>query len=263
METEEMAEELAGAILGEEQETESPEIEATETAEETPEPASEVVEEPEEEVKVPLKALQEERRKRQEYEARLKDIEDKVSATPKEQTLEDIYAADPQGTTSRINAEIARLQNDDPFANAEQIEKLRDLKVELREKVVNRTSQAERAFIQDLQREVPDLAAKQDVYTDFAIEELGYDRQTLQQLSNPALVGAQAAIKFVKSIATQHARANAAVTAKAKAVQPQPTRTEAPGTGVKTSGTDLGKLKQDAARTGDWSKYLEAAGVLD
>lgn len=250
------AEEIPAEV---EEATEEP---TEETAEETEVPAT-----PEEgtDVKVPLKALQEEKRKRQEYEAKLKEIEERLNAVPQpkqEQSLEDIYAADPQGTTSRINAEIARLQNDDPFQNAEQIERLRDLKIELREKVQVRQVTSEKQFVAELQREVPDLQAKSDEYTKFALEQLGYDRETLATLTNPSIVGGKAAIKFVKAVATQYARANATQTIKAKSVQAQPTKTETPGSGSPPSNNELAEAWKTAEATGNFTDYLVKAGLV-
>lgn len=256
---------IAGAMLGEEPpaaepepETEAPET-PTETAEETTAPVAEV-DEKEDDIKVPLKALQEEKRKRQEYEARLKELEERVK--PKEETIEDLYDKDPQGVTSRINAEIARLQNDDPFANAEAIERLRDLKIELKEKSTMRRVTSEQSFVANLQREVPDLHQKADAYTDFAITELGYDRHTLETLTNPAIVGPQAAINFVKTVAAQYNKAQAVKTVQQKAVQPKPTTSEPPGKGIPAQTQDIGRLKAEAKASGDWSKYLDAVGAL-
>lgn len=274
------AEEIAGAILGEE--PEAPEEAAPETVEETVETeeattatettteAPETADEPaEEETKVPLKALQEERRKRQEYEARLKEVEEKIKPTAEPPTIESLYLQDPQGVTSRINLEIAKLQNDDPYGNAEAIERLRDLKIELRETGINHRRAAEtqqvhemQSFVNDIARAVPDFQNKVQVLTEFATNDLGLSDVAISQLSNPAIVGKEAAKDFIVHVAKQYEAKQAAATVKQKAVQPKPTTVEAPGTGSKPSAENLGNLFEEAKRTGNWDKYLDAKGVL-
>jgi hypothetical protein len=275
------AEEIAADILGmnEEPSEEAPQVEEQpETVEEVEETtSSEVAEEvsevvEEEDTKVPLKALVEERRKRQEYEAKLKEIEEKVNAqTPKEPpTIEQLYETDPQGTTSRINAEIARLQNDDPFGNAEAIERLRDLKIELREtSIINKQNgqtkalQEQQAFVNELTAAIPDLPKKTQALTEFAMTEMGMTDEALQRLSNPQLVGKEAAKAFITMVNKQYEQKQAATSVRSKAVQPKPTSVESPGTGSRQSAENIGNLKAEAIRSGDWSRYLAATGVLD
>lgn len=263
------AEDVAGAILGEEPETTEQAEETTteETAAEETVPATteeettttEEVEEPEE-VKVPLKALQEERRKRQALEAQLKAAENKPKG---QETIEDMFIRDPAGTLTSINAEIKRLAEEDPYGNAAQIETLRDLKTDLRERGQSHQQAQAQEFVKELNTIIPDFMSKQRALTKFAVEELGYDMDELSESTNPQVVGKRSALATIRVIAKQYEKATAAKTVKQKEVATKPTAVEAPGTGAKPSAESIDRLMEEARETGDWSKYLDARGLLD
>jgi hypothetical protein len=239
---------------------ETAEIEEATAATEVDETAPEVVEEAED-TKVPLKALQEERRKRQEYEAKIREYEAQ-QAPPQPQTLADMYLADPQGTEASIYNEIARLAQEDPYSNAVAIAKLQALVPKLEREAATRVQSEDSRFMQALNTAIPDFSQKVPVLTDFARNELGYSDDTIARLSNPKVVGPQAALDFVKSVAKQFDQKQAVRTVQQKAVQPKPTKVEQPGTGVPQSVETLSSLKAEAMRTGKWARYLEASGAL-
>jgi hypothetical protein len=213
-----------------------------------------------------------ETKKRQEAEAKARELEERLAALEatkaepqkpeSEMTIDDWYEKDPKGTQERINAEIARLMGDDPYANAAQVERLRDLKIELKERASTRFEAKKNQFLAELNKAVPDFVAKQKGLSEFAKAELGYDDETLNNLSNPLVVGPRAAISFVKSIAKVYEKSNAASTVGTKQVKPQPTRVEAPGQGLPPRQDDLKAAFKRAEETGSWAEYLVKAGLV-
>jgi hypothetical protein len=117
---------------------------------------------------VPLAALEDERRKRQDAEARLAEREVKPTAPAK--TMEEYYEADPQATIAYINNEIAKLQNDDPFGSALQVEQLRDLKIELKEKVSSKTMKRQNEYAAKITAAIPDFLEVKPALEKFATE---------------------------------------------------------------------------------------------
>ena len=260
-----------------EQEVQEQEIVETETVEEQTEPTSEVVEEvSEEEVEVeekpepktvPLDALQDERKKRQELERKLEEISEGVNTLKSQSPPKDIYEAydrDSQGVVRDLNAEIKRLVGDDPYGNAAQIEQLRDLKDELRRREftniqsqLNQQTTASKV-LSVITKEVPDFAKKVPELERFAIEELGYTPQELQKRTDFALGddAAREVIRINKLYEKMTAKPQA------KAVKPKPTKVEGPGQGVSKPEIDMNKLIQEAQKSGDWTKVFDARGLL-
>lgn len=156
---------------------------------------------------VPLAALEDERRKRQDLEAenaRLKgSVKPPETASPVK-SIEDYYLEDPKGTTEYINGEIARLQNEDPYTNALQVEKLRDLKLELREKVAVRGAEKAEEYARKVSAIIPDMVTAAPILTKFAVEQLGYSMDDLARVTTPQIVGEKAALATLSLIKRQY-----------------------------------------------------------
>lgn len=278
----EMLNEVLGELTGQpevEQDTEVETGEAveTETTGETQE-RTDAVEEVETEATpatdegktVPLKALQEERRKRQEYEAKIAELE--MAKTPhkqeatQSQSLEEWYEADPQAATYAINQEIARLQVDDPYnpQTLAQIEYLRDKKIELAKTVDTRVQTRNMELYNDAKKLVPDYETKKEQLFDFATTSLGFSQEDLFRMTNPNIVGKSAALNMLKVINSQYDSANAVKTVNQKKATTQATKVEKPGDGsnMEAATPSLSKLKEAARATGDWTAYLEGIGAI-
>lgn len=266
MDTQAFADQHAAELLGLEVPIAEEEVEKVEDVEEettaTTETEVEVMEEPQEE-KVPLKALQEERRKRQELEQRLKEKEQQKPEQQGNETVDQMYQRDPQGTISAINQEITRLVNDDPYTHAEAIERLRDMKVDLRERNMQAQQVQAGRFVQELNMAVPNFQQKAPLLVEFAINELGYSNETLAQFSNPQAVGPKAAIEFTAMINKAYESKKAIETVRQKQSQPKPTPTERPGDGAGSQqNVNIKQIKERAQSTGNYADYLEAIGAI-
>lgn len=240
----------------------------SEVVEEVPEPVEEeVVEEAEEPKTVPLDALQDERKKRQKLEEQLAEISENVQSLKSEKPPKDIYEAydrDSKGVVRDLNAEIKKLSTEDAYANAAQIEQLRDLKDDLRRREftniqtqLNQQTTASKV-LSTITREVPDFAKKVDDLTKFAIDELGYTQQELTERTDFALgdVAAREVIRINKLYEKMTAKPQK------KEVKKKPTTVEDAGKGVQKSGPDMSQLMANAQKTGDWTEYFEAKGLL-
>lgn len=180
----------------------------------------------------------------------------------REKTIYDHYDEDPRGTEQYLNQEIKRLAEEDPFGNAYQIEQLRDLKIELKQTASVRAVERQNRFVSELVREVPDFTKKSDILTRFAVERLGMSLESLTVMTNPKIVGERAAIEQVKAINALYEEANAKATLSTKEVK-KVTPVERAGTGEpQAKGPNIQKLKEEGHRTGDFTKYYEAIGVL-
>lgn len=245
----------------EEQEVEQEEPEQEEGGLETEETGAEQETVPPTERTVPLKALEEERRKRQELENRLLEREQEQTRQPNEQkTIYDYYEENPKQVMDYLNSEIARMSQDDPFGNAAQIESLRDQKIELRAWAEGRKRERENRF----NSAISDLARDREGIAKFAVDQLGYTPAEFAMLTDPFKVGDSVAIKNMKLIKRQFDAANAGTTVKNKEVRKQPTPVESSTGEVRRTDTTINKLKERAQSTGkteDWAAYLEAGGT--
>jgi len=213
---------------------------------------------------VPLKALEEERRKRQELEAKLLERDSAPQGQQQQKTLYDYYEENPKATIDYLNSEIARLSQEDPYTNAGQIEALRDQKVELRTWAEGRKRDKETRFNDEVAKIAPDYQKQRQEILKFAVETIGYTKTEFESLVNPAIVGESIAVKNLKLIKRQYDAANAGVTVKQKETRKQPNPVEQ-STGVVTrKDTTIQQLKENALKTGStaaWAKYIEAGGT--
>lgn len=250
-----------------------------EVAEETPQEEVEAVEETGEEVEVtptaeddetdeetgtvPVKAVVEERRKRQALEKEVEELKKSQPPPqpqpPAQKTVYDYYDEDPQSVMQWINGEIAKLTEEDPFGNVAKIELLRDQKADLRQYGISKASELSTSFRQEIQKAVP----KMDAVTEYAVKELGYSSDEMKFLTAPAQNKAEAdfKLKTLKTIQRAYDKENAGKGIDKKEVKRQPTQVERPGSGVSTPSPKLQKLLDEAKRTGNWMAYIEAAGI--
>jgi hypothetical protein len=168
---------------------------------------------------VPLAALEDERRKRQDAEARLAEREVKPAAPAK--TMEEYYEADPQATIAYINNEIAKLQNDDPFGSALQVEQLRDLKIELKEKVSSKTMKRQNEYAAKITAAIPDFLEVKPALEKFATENLGYSYEDLGRMTDPRVVG-ENALNTMKLIKRQFDMVSGRTPVKRESQAPEP-----------------------------------------
>lgn len=267
-----------GAILNQEEVQVEQVEEETEPTSEEPEQEEPVEEE--EEKKVPLKAVMEERKKRQEYEERLKRQEEEIQAL--KQTLpkpppKDVYEAydqDSNGVIASLNNEIDKLVADDPYGHASRIEKLRDLKAELRNREVQKitqhlSQQTEAAkVIAEVKAACPDIdeliAPQGDEpvgpLVRFAVEQLGYTQEDLQELEpHRGMSAARKAKALYKAYKLAHP------TPEKKEAKPRPTPVEQAGRGIPKQAVNADALFERAKRSGkndDWAEYFIAKGLV-
>ena len=150
-----------------------------------------------------------ERKKRQAVEAELEQLKQQQKPEPiqpsnQQETIEDMFVRDPRGTTEMINAEIAKLVEDDPYGNAVQIERLRDLKADLRDTGKAKASEKVNTFAAEVNKAIPDFAAKRDALTKYAVEQLGYTVEDLAKVTNFQIVGEKAALNTIRLINQQY-----------------------------------------------------------
>lgn len=203
---EEIQAEQAEEIAGEAPVEETGEEETGETPEETGE-EEEATPATEEKKTVPIKAVLEERRKRQALEDEIRKLKEEQQAkqpTPQkpveQKTLYEHYDDNPKAVTDWINGEIARLTNEDPYENALQIENLRDQKAELKLYGQQRQVTKQNTFIAELNKAIPNITDRAPKLIQFAQTELGYTPEDINALTNPNLVGEAMAIKNTKMI---------------------------------------------------------------
>ncbi len=212
----------------------------------------EVVEEVIEEVvipkTVPLAALEDERRKRQEAEA-------KLAARPQGaapvKSMEDYYEENPAGTISYINNEIARLQNEDPYGNALQVEQLRDMKIELKEKTATRTMARQNEYAGKITAAIPDFLTVKPALEKFAIEALGYTYEDLGRMTDPRIVGENAALNTMKLIKKQYDMISGATPIKRESQAPEPLPNKLGGG---SAPTEVDPEKMSTAEWMAWDK---------
>ena len=262
----EQEEQLGEEILEEEESFEP------ETVEEETEPTSEEVEQdsqPEEEPEpktVPVDALVDERRKRQELERRLDEISQGVQSLQQGKppsTLEEAYDRDPQGVMRDLNAEIKKLSEDDAYGHASQIELLRDKKDELRrreftnlQKQLNQQTTAQKAA-SIVMREIPDFNKRSQELTRFAAEELGYTQEDFERTN---FVNGESAAREILRVNRLYEKFHAKP--EKKKGKPKPTQVEGAGKGVQKTEPSLQSLLEKARETGDWTEYFDAKGLL-
>lgn len=247
------------APTAEVEEAEEEETEEVET-EEVEEVEAEEVEE-EEPKKVPLDALKDERRKRQELQERLDQLEQRISEPQpqKPKSLEESYREDPKGVMNALTDQIAAAEQE---GNVVQAERLRDLKQDLRntDVVALRKSQEQQIKQQQLNQAlleaVPDYATKHKVLTDFAIEEMGYSMQELAQRTDPATQGV-AGIKEIVRINNLYEKFMAKSTVPKKKVK-KVTSVEKPSSGGGKKPDNLAKKFKQAKESGNTSDWADA-----
>jgi hypothetical protein len=256
----------------------------TEMVEEQTEPTAEVeeaVEEQEEEVveevaeeeptMVPLASLKDERGKRQALEDELRGYKDGVAAVKTQQpeqapkTLEEAFDRDPEGVVRDLNLEIRRLRDEDPHGNANDIDTLLDRKADLRNRefhnIQNQLNQqtATQKVLSTVTREIPDFNQKIKALQDFALNELDYTNEELTERIAPH--NGDAAAREILRINKLYERFNAKP--QAKVVKAKATKVEGAGKGVTNTGPDLNSLKDQAMKSGDWTDYMDAKGLLE
>lgn len=207
--------------------------------------------------------LQEAAEIRKELERIRQDIE---AAKPKAQP-KDIYEAydqDPEGVSQYVDGEITRLIREDAAANAGQIEQLRNLKDQFRDRELNKLrtqstqSRQIAEVVADIQRTVPDIATKQNALAKFALEVMGYTPEELAAATDPAVAGRQA-VQVISRINQTYDRFMAGKTVAQKQVRPKPTAVESPGRGFESKQINpIDTLKKKAIETGNFRDYFLA-----
>ena len=264
----------ADAILGVE-ETGEVEQEVPPTSEEEPQAVAEVDDEDLGKT-VPVKAVIEERKKRQELEAQLQAVQQRqdemlraIQANQPVTPPKDVYEAydrDPQGVVRDLNAEIKRLVAEDPYGQADKIEGLRDLKDELRRREVSNITQTlsqqtqAQQVLGAIHQAIPDFANRFQPLCKFACDELGYDPQELAQAVD--VRRGEAAVREWKRIDKMFQKMNATPTT--KEARPRATPVEPAGRGIPKSQPNHNAIFERAKQTGstqDWAAYLEAKGL--
>lgn len=187
------------------------------------------------------------------------------SAKPKEQP-KDIYEAydqDPKGVLEYVDGEIGRLIQEGAADNAIQIEQLRNLKDQFRDrelqKLRSQSTQASQVHqaMQEIRKQVPDIAQKEQALAKFAIEVMGYTPEELAQVTNPAI--GMSAVQAIARINRTYDRFNAGRTVQTKKEKPKPTQVETPGRGFEPKQTNpLEDLKKNAIKTGNFRDYFLA-----
>lgn len=137
----------------------------------------------------------------------------KTSADPKEQYYTQ-YKNDPVGFTDLVNREIERLkESDDIYESTKQITSLQAAlnsfhakynkeqseaykQREVMESVNRLSAETENA----LQKDIPEFVKVRDELTKFAVENMGYTMEELGNLTNPAVVGKDLAVKNTKVV---------------------------------------------------------------
>lgn len=279
MEEKVSVDEMINASLEEPEEVEETvEEETVPTTDETEseEVDEEVVEESDEEVEtdrktVPLTALEDERRKRQEYERQLKELQEglnEVKGKVPQEAPKDIFEAfdrDPKGVTRDLNARIKQLRAEDPIGYADEIDSLQDLKSDLRvREVQNIQKQLQKQtktseVLQKINSVVPDFNSKVGVLEEFAIKELGYTREDLIRATN--FDNGDAAVREVARINKLYERFHAKP--EKKVVKKKPTEVEGAGKGIKKADVSREELMARAKETGDWAGYMEQLGLAE
>lgn len=216
---------------------------------------------------VPIDALQDERRKRQELERKLDGLEKGMDSLKDKAQPKDIFEAydrDSSGVMRDLNSEIQKLSSDNAYENAPQIERLRDLKDDLRKREftnlqqnLNRQTEAQKV-LSEIVREIPDFQKKTETLTEFAIEELGYTKEELIKKTDFAL--GEDARREVTRINRLYEKFNAKP--EKKVVKQRPTSVESGGKGVQKTEPNLQQLLERATETGNWEEYFEAKGLL-
>lgn len=220
---------------------------------------------------VPLSALEDERRKRQEYERQLKEIQDglnEVKSKVPQQAPKDIFEAfdrDPKGVTRDLNARIKQLRAEDPIGYADEIDSLQDLKSDLRmREVQNIQTQLQKQtktseVLQKINTVIPGFNSKVGVLEEFAINELGYTREDLIRATN--FDNGDAAVREVARINKLYERFHAKP--EKKVVKKKPTDVEGAGKGIKKADVSRDELMSKAKETGNWAAYFEAIGLAE
>jgi hypothetical protein len=194
--------------------------------------------------------LEDERRKRQDLETRLAKLETAAPApTAPAKSIEDFYAADPQGTLTYINGEIAKLTENDPYGNAAEIERLRDLKFDLRETGARNQAAKRNEYDGKVAELIPDFPKAKAALEKFAQESLGYTLADLSRLTDPRIVGENAALKTMKLIKTQFDLVSGTAPVRRESQAPAPFSMTLGG-GVSPSEPDTKKMTDD-----EWFKY--------
>lgn len=221
------------------------------------EPEQEAAEEPPPPKHVPLKALEDERRKRQEFEEenrRLKEAQAQPQRVATPQTVEEIFDADPESVLGYLRSEIATKQAQldreyDPALERELIQ-LRDTREDLRD----RQTLAERRQRQMQERIAPVEAEIKTIIPDskkaaeikaFAVEN-GLDAGLVEAMLDPRQAGPNAAA-FSKFMANLHA----------KVTQPATRRVSSAPPPVSTVGGRQGAVAVDTSKMSDaeWHEH--------
>jgi len=214
-----------------------------------------------------LEATKAERRKRQEAEEKLDrlqssldNLQETVTSSQAPKTLADAYERDQKGVTDNINANIAQANED---GNIVEVERLRDLKADLRqqsstkESNTHRVTQQQQEIANLLTSKIPDFGKdKAKELTAFAIDQLEYTDADLTEKTNISKHGVGAVNEIVR-INKLFEKSKAPTTAKKKKVK-KATTVEKGGKAGKKSVASTQKLIDEARKSGDWSAVLEA-----
>jgi len=214
------------------------------------------------------KKRQESERKLEEIQETLKKLEETVVSSQAPRTLEDAYERDPKGVTENINANIAQAAE---TGDTLEVERLRDLKEDLRvqsrqRKETQKLQQSKQTEIDTLLfSSIPDFCQeKARALAEFALEELGYE--TMDEINDKTHAGKRGVegireiIRINKLYEKARGKAKAPATAKKKKVK-KATQVEKTGAGVKQKVNTEAQLIAKAKKSGDkddWAAVIEA-----
>ena len=210
---------------------------------------------------------------RAELKRRLGDLETLIRTQPPAQprTIEEAYDQDPRGTLSYIDAEIAKNRakiKEDPYTAIEQIENLRAVREQLKDRELNKydqklkTSEATEVVKTAIYRDIPDFDDKVDALTEYALNN-GYSLDEVRFITNPANTG-QYAAKWIKTLNKAYDLENAPRKAMKKEMKPTPPKTESAGRGeTDTANATYAAAMKKAQATGDFTEVLRLKGTLD
>jgi hypothetical protein len=264
-----MEDEFESAETTEEHEETTEEVETQEeetTGTETQETEEETPEHTETEDKkapvIPRKAYEDEKRKRQALEAKVKEIEAKVSTpAPKEpQTIEEHFDVNPEGVLNYLDQQIAAARSDyDESRERELLSQKTSLVARgmLNERHRQTRESSLSKLTTEIYKAVPDFEEKKPALVALA-KEYGLDEKEASDIFDPAVIG-ETAVRMVKAWNKIHAERNAGKTMKTKEVK-TPTKVEAAGTGGFSNKNANHKQLERAKESGnldDWAALLE------
>lgn len=243
-----------------------PELIDDNTPEPDPDPQPEPSEPQAQGKTVPVKALEDERRKRQDLETKYKDLETRVKAQesvppPKKQpeTLEELFDVNPEQALAYVDQQIRAAQGEyDEGKVAQWVQAKTDLVARGLINQQRQTSKGERVsrINVEILKAVPDFEAKRPELVKLA-RDFGLNDDESEQIFTPEVVGESAA-RMAKMMDKVYSIVNAGKSAKGKEVKTPP-RTEPAGTGGFSNNSQNSKLLDRAKETGstdDWARLL-------